>query len=104
MLGVAIAIVQRKLRASMCLVDIAARLKGRAIDAGSGWTRSGFGGLEIIDLEHHPSAYFLGSLFQKSMPPACAPTSMLATFAIVRRSITSTVPGCAPLPSSVTNA
>src|SRR5262245_39059584 len=41
--------------------------------------------------------------FQKSIPPACGPTSTDATFASVARSKMSTVPGSDPMPSTVTN-
>ena len=46
----------------------------------------------------------LYSIFQKSMPDACLPTSMDARVSNVRRSITSTVPGSSATPSTVTNA
>lgn len=45
-----------------------------------------------------------GSIFQKSIPPACCPTSTLATFVIDFRSMMSTVPGCEPTPSIEANA
>jgi hypothetical protein len=38
------------------------------------------------------------------MPLACWPTSTLATFVSAPRSMTSTVPGCEPLPSIEMNA
>jgi len=37
---------------------------------------------------------------RKSIPPACWPSSTLATFCIATRAMTSTVPGCAPTPST----
>ena len=45
-----------------------------------------------------------GSTFQKAMPPACLPTSTLAARAPATRSITSTVPGSPPTPSTLTKA
>ena len=49
-------------------------------------------------------SYFAGSVFRKSIPEACWPTSTVATVLSARRSITSTVPGSEPIPSTVTNA
>ena len=46
----------------------------------------------------------LGSIFQKSMPAACGPTSTVATVFNEARSITSTVPGSVPTPSTEMNA
>lgn len=42
----------------------------------------------------------LGSVFQKSMPAAWGPTSIVATVFNAARSITSTVPGSVPTPST----
>src|SRR6202022_4678236 len=42
--------------------------------------------------------------FQKSIPPACCPMSIVATFWSASRSITSTAPGSEPIPSCVTKA
>lgn len=41
---------------------------------------------------------------RKSIPPACWPTSTLATFLSATKSITSTVPGSEPIPSTEMNA
>lgn len=51
-----------------------------------------------------PAQGAAGSVFQKSMPPACWPTSIVATVRRVARSMISTVPGSAPTPSTVTKA
>jgi hypothetical protein len=51
------------------------------------------------------SGYFVAApMRQKSIPPACCPTSTLATRRSAPRSITSTAPGSDPTPSWVTNA
>src|SRR6516164_7364912 len=44
------------------------------------------------------------SIFQKSIPAACGGVSMLAVLLFATKSITSTVPGSSPTPSTVTNA
>ena len=55
--------------------------------------------------EYGPSAApHRDSTFQKAMPPACLPTSTLAARTPARRSITSTVPGSPPTPSTLTKA
>jgi Helicase conserved C-terminal domain/SNF2-related domain len=44
-----------------------------------------------------------GSVFHTAIPPACGPTSIDPTFCNALKSMTSTVPGCDPTPSSDTN-
>src|SRR6185312_1162732 len=51
-----------------------------------------------------PEIYLGGSVLRKSIPDACWPTSTVATVFIAFKSITSTVPGSEPIPSTETNA
>src|SRR5215470_900905 len=51
-----------------------------------------------------PAPVDASSAFQKSIPTACAGTSTVATVFREWRSITSTVPGSEPMPSTATNA
>jgi hypothetical protein len=53
---------------------------------------------------HWNAHCLLGSVFQKSMPAACGPTSIVATVFIAAKSMTSTVPGSVPIPSTEMNA
>jgi hypothetical protein len=54
--------------------------------------------------EEDAQTYLARSIFQNAIPPACWPTSTLATRASDRRSYTSTLPGAAPTDSLDTKA
>ena len=75
----------------------------RGLESGGGWGGDGSSSLT------HPRPHASREGLQlapgtRVIPPACLPTSATPTRAYVARSITSTMPRCPPIPSTVTKA